>query len=69
MLFIICAEFVKFNDSRLDTLDLLLYANGAVHFNEKLNQKFNITPLMVHANYLVGDSKKDNLKRNGYLLL
>lgn len=31
----------KLNDSRLDTLDLLLYANGDVHFGAIMNKKQN----------------------------
>jgi hypothetical protein len=60
----------KFNDSRLDTLDLLLYANGDVHFHKNLNKIMNITPLAVHANYLIGQAaKKRLLKFGGYWYL
>jgi hypothetical protein len=51
----------RFNDARIDTLDLLLYVNGKVHFYEKLNKKMNITPLVVHANYVIGQKAKVNL--------
>jgi hypothetical protein len=60
----------KFNDTRLDTLDLMLYANGMIYFNDKLSQKLNIKPLVVHANYMVGrDSKIDSLKSKGFWYL
>jgi hypothetical protein len=60
----------RFNDSRIDTLDILLYANGHVHFEKNLNQKMAIRPLTVHANYVVGrDAKIKKLKSLGYWLL
>jgi hypothetical protein len=54
---------MKFNDSRVDSLDLLLYANGVVHFSKRLNEKMNITPLIVHANHVFKcEQKIDALK-------
>jgi hypothetical protein len=60
----------RFNDSRVDTLDLLLYANGNIHFNANLNGNLRVKPFIVHANYMVGrDSKVNNLKSRGHWLL
>jgi hypothetical protein len=54
---------MKFNDCRVDSLDLLLYANGEVHFTMRLNEKMNITPLIVHTNHvLTCEQKIDALK-------
>jgi hypothetical protein len=60
----------KFNDTRIDTLDFLLFANGNVHFSNNLNRKMSIPPLVVHANYLNGEKEKmSKLKSRGYWLL
>jgi hypothetical protein len=57
----------RFNDTRVDTLDIALYANGNSHFSDKINQKLNSTPLTLHMNYMVGRSAKMNsLKSKGY---
>jgi hypothetical protein len=48
----------KFNDTRLDTLDLLLYPNGRVHFFDNLNKKMSISPLVVHPNYIMSGRAK-----------
>ncbi len=39
-------------------LDKLLYANGMVFFQSKLNDKMAIQPLVVHANYASGFEAK-----------
>ncbi|KAI8971955.1 nucleotide-diphospho-sugar transferase-domain-containing protein [Mycotypha africana] len=46
-------------------LDLLLFPNGNFYFRMNLPQRLGIQPLMVHANYLIGDSKKNSLKEAG----
>jgi hypothetical protein len=60
----------RFNDTRVGKLDLLLYANGLIYFNHKLNQKIQIRPLIVHATYVIGSAAKINLlKSEDYWLL
>lgn len=56
----------KYNDSRIIGLDPILFPSGQVFFHEKLNDKLNIKPYTVHANYIVGKEKKiDILKSKG----
>lgn len=50
----------KHNDNRMLPLDKLLFASGYVYFHAKINQRFSIKPLMVHANYIIGVNKKKN---------
>lgn len=57
-------------DPRIACLDDLLYASGQVRFRLRLNTKFNITPLVVHTNYLFGyDAKIRALVHGGYWYL
>jgi hypothetical protein len=49
---------ISFNDSRVDSLDLLLYANGVVHDELKLNEKMCINPLIVDAHFLNNHEEK-----------
>ena len=52
-----------FNDTRIEGLDLFLYASGNLYFEWKLDQKFELKPYFVHANFFSGkQSKKDALK-------
>jgi hypothetical protein len=57
-------------DPRIGKLDLVLYASGPLHFYDKLNDKLNITPLVVHANNLKNSAIKVNkLKSRNYWLV
>jgi hypothetical protein len=57
----------SFNDSRVDTLDSMLYVNGKDHFNLKLNDKFSIAPLVVHVTYtLYPEEKMSKLRDRNY---
>lgn len=46
-------------------LDMLLFPNGKYYFRMNLPKKLGLQPLMVHANYLIGDKKKQALKKAG----
>ena len=55
-------KMIKSNDlnTKIAPLDHILFASGQVYFHEKINDKYNITPYMVHANYLTGETNKVN---------
>jgi hypothetical protein len=60
----------RFNDKRVDTLDIALYANGNSYFDDRINKKLNSIPLTLHMNYIVGqDAKMKALKLKGYWYL
>lgn len=46
-------------------LDMLLFPNGKYYFRMNLPKKLGLKPMMVHANYLVGDKKKAALIKAG----
>ncbi|CAO3655824.1 unnamed protein product [Mucor fragilis] len=46
-------------------LDLLLFPNGNYYFKMGLPKRLGIKPMIVHANFLVGDKKKSALKEAG----
>jgi hypothetical protein len=51
-------------------LDKILFSNGAVYYDKKLNKKFNIPAMIFHANYLQGfDMKKKVLIEEGFWYL
>lgn len=47
-------------NNKIIGLDLILYPNGEVFFKSKLNKKFNVTPFVVHSNYIIGKETKIN---------
>ena len=46
--------------NEIEFLDPLLFANGKVFFQLKLNEQFNLKPYTVHANFMIG--KKNKMK-------
>jgi len=47
-------------------LDKLLYPSGWVFWQENLNAKFGIKPLVVHMNWILGNkAKKAKLRQSG----
>lgn len=46
-------------------LDMLLFPNGQYYFKLNLPKKLGINPLIVHANFLIGDKKKLALIKAG----
>jgi hypothetical protein len=57
----------KYNDSRTDSLDPLIYPNGMVFFSMKLNHNMKIRPLIVHANHLSSYEGKVNALKSADL--
>jgi hypothetical protein len=55
----------RFNDSRIEALDSLLYPSGQVYFNLNLNANMEIKPMIIHANYRVGKKSKINTLKRG----
>ncbi|KAI7889407.1 nucleotide-diphospho-sugar transferase-domain-containing protein [Mucor mucedo] len=47
-------------------LDVLHFPNGFVYYNHDLPNKHGIKPFIVHANYLVGEEKKQKLKESNF---
>lgn len=59
-------ESINYNETRILGLDPILFASGMVYFWERINQKFNVKPYSVHANYYIGRiSKKRALRSEG----
>lgn len=48
---------IKHNDNRMVGLDHILYASGKSYFHEKIHDKLNITPYIVHATYMAGKER------------
>jgi hypothetical protein len=48
---------IYFNDSRVESLDPLLYAGGVTYFSLKINQKMNINPLISLTNNFMRDNR------------
>ncbi|KAF7724741.1 hypothetical protein EC973_000769 [Apophysomyces ossiformis] len=46
-------------------LDMFLFPNGKLYFDRKLPTKLGFEPLMIHANYRIGDEKKRTLRKAG----
>jgi len=46
-------------------LDFMLFPNGNIFFGANLPTKLGFSPMMVHANYRVGDQKKISLQEAG----
>ena len=50
---------IKFKKIKIHSLDPLLFVNGDMFFNRRLNQKFKTKPLTVHINFVM--QKKDKI--------
>lgn len=46
-------------------LDMLMFPNGKYYFRLNLPKRLGFEPLMIHANYLIGDKKKQALQKAG----
>lgn len=54
------------SDSIMHPLDKLLFPNGCTYFRDQLNRQQNVTPMIVHANCLIGaGAKRSALKTHG----
>ena len=59
-------ESINYKDTKIFGLDPMLFASGMVYFWERINQKFNLQPYSVHANYFFGkESKKRAFRSEG----
>ncbi|KAH8552624.1 nucleotide-diphospho-sugar transferase [Umbelopsis sp. PMI_123] len=54
-----------YKTSPMMLLDLMLFPNGHFYFAAKLPTSIGFEPMMVHANYRVGDAKKTSLQEVG----
>ncbi|KAI9285478.1 nucleotide-diphospho-sugar transferase-domain-containing protein, partial [Umbelopsis sp. AD052] len=59
----------KYKSSPMILLDLMLFPNGHFYFGRKLPTSLGFEPMMVHANYRIGDAKKAALKEVGLWFL
>jgi hypothetical protein len=48
----------KFNDSRLEGLDLFMYTSGNLYFKDEMNDKLELKPYVVHSTYFSGRTAK-----------
>ncbi|RUS28532.1 nucleotide-diphospho-sugar transferase-domain-containing protein [Jimgerdemannia flammicorona] len=60
-----------YSSREVELLDMYLFANGLVYFLEEkyTAKKLGIEPFIVHANFMVGSTKKDMLKKEGLWFL
>ncbi|GAB5592590.1 hypothetical protein Unana1_07490 [Umbelopsis nana] len=54
-----------YRSSPMLLLDFMLFPNGHIFFGSKLPTSLGYEPMMVHANYRVGDAKKTSLQQVG----
>ncbi|KAI8579454.1 hypothetical protein K450DRAFT_242240 [Umbelopsis ramanniana AG] len=54
-----------YHSSPIALLDLALFPHGRYYFENKVPTKFEMTPMMVHANYRQGQEKKASLQEAG----
>ncbi|KAI8141041.1 nucleotide-diphospho-sugar transferase-domain-containing protein [Fennellomyces sp. T-0311] len=53
---------LSYQTSPIALLDLALFPHGRMYFERNTPKKYGFEPLMVHANYRVGDKKKESLQ-------
>ncbi|CAO3640556.1 unnamed protein product [Cunninghamella blakesleeana] len=53
---------LNYQNSKVALLDLSLFPHGRMYFERKVPTKFGMEPMMVHANYRIGDAKKKSLQ-------
>ncbi|KAI8074795.1 nucleotide-diphospho-sugar transferase-domain-containing protein [Gongronella butleri] len=56
---------LNYQRSKVATLDLALFPHGRMYFERHVPTKFNMEPMIVHANYRVGGEKKKSLEKAG----
>ncbi|KAI8067925.1 nucleotide-diphospho-sugar transferase-domain-containing protein [Gongronella butleri] len=47
-------------------LDVLQWPNGYIYFENNWNNAHGVDPYIIHANYLIGDAKKNRLQQAGF---
>lgn len=56
---------LNYQTSAIALLDLMLFPHGRAYFDRQIPTKYGLSPMMVHANYRVGDNKKKDLQKSG----
>ncbi|CEG69514.1 hypothetical protein RMATCC62417_05576 [Rhizopus microsporus] len=56
---------LSYQTSPIALLDLMLFPQGQLYFDRNIPTKYNMTPMIVHANYRVGENKKKDLQKFG----
>ncbi|KAG1052596.1 hypothetical protein G6F43_005282 [Rhizopus delemar] len=56
---------LNYRTSQVALLDLILFPQGRLYFDRQIPTKYNMTPMIVHANYRKGDNKKKDLQKFG----
>lgn len=56
---------LNYQTSAIALLDLMLFPHGRAYFDRQIPTKYGLSPMMVHANYRVGDNKKKDLQKFG----
>ncbi|CAO3690176.1 unnamed protein product [Rhizopus stolonifer] len=56
---------LNYQTSPVALLDLALFPHGRMYFDRQIPTIYNITPMIVHANYRKGDNKKKDLQKHG----
>ncbi|ORX53942.1 hypothetical protein DM01DRAFT_1335796 [Hesseltinella vesiculosa] len=54
---------LNYQHSKVATLDLSLFPHGRMYFERNVPTKYGMDPMMVHANYRVGDNKRISLQK------
>ncbi|KAI9303596.1 nucleotide-diphospho-sugar transferase-domain-containing protein [Cunninghamella echinulata] len=57
---------LQFKVSPVVLLDVLHWPNGWIYFSNNWNNIHGIDPYIIHANYLVGEDKKNKLRENNF---
>ncbi|ORZ02566.1 nucleotide-diphospho-sugar transferase-domain-containing protein [Syncephalastrum racemosum] len=53
---------LSYHDSPIALLDLALFPHGRHYFERNIPHKFGMEPMIVHANYRIGEEKKKSLQ-------
>ncbi|CAO3598128.1 unnamed protein product [Absidia cylindrospora] len=56
---------LNYQYSKVALLDLSLFPHGRMYFERQIPTKYGMVPMMVHANYRIGDEKKKSLQKAG----
>lgn len=56
---------LSYQTSNIALLDLFLFPHGRMYFERNTPTKYGVEPMMVHANWRVGDKKKESLQKAG----
>ncbi|KAI8885507.1 glycosyltransferase family 77 protein [Backusella circina FSU 941] len=65
MIRILQDENRDYHTSPIALLDLMLFPHGRLYFDQGVPTKYDLEPMIVHANYRKGDRKREDLKKFG----